>query len=69
MEDIMGLRREYDDEDQSFSNSFHEEEVSPEQLHRKKHVKKLLEDRLERKRLKEEFDELDGEFDWDDFDR
>ena len=46
-------------------NEIHLEENSETLAHRKA-VRKLLYDRLERKRLREEFDELDGEFEWDD---
>lgn len=63
----MSLRREYDDQDHSFSDFSMEEEV--EDISHKKRVRKLLEDKLERKRLKAELDELDGDFDWDDFDK
>jgi hypothetical protein len=42
-------------------------------LPKRKRIKKLLEDRLERKRLKDEFkddfDEINGEFDWDELDK
>jgi hypothetical protein len=40
-----------------------------EELGHRKRIRKLLEDRLERKRLRNEFDELDGEFDWRDYDK
>ena len=62
----MGLRREHE-EDFSFSEHHFEEDHEKEDLSHKRHVRKLLEERLERKRIKEEFDELDGEFNWDDF--
>lgn len=66
----MGLRRDYDENDEhSFSEFYPEEEMNAEGLKHKKHIRKRLEDRLERKRLKAEFDELDGEFDWEDFDK
>ena len=59
----MDLHEDYDD--QSFSDYNYDDEVD---VHRK-NVRRLLEDRLERKRLKDEFkddfDELSGEFDWD----
>lgn len=52
-------------------NLYHEQEDSKAIEHRRE-VKRMLEDKLERKRLKnelEDFDgELEGEFDWDDFD-
>jgi hypothetical protein len=60
----MDLHEEYDD--QSFSDYKYDDEVDT--AHRK-NVRRLLEERLERKRLKDEFkddfDELSGEFDWD----
>lgn len=67
----MGLRREYDDDDNhSFSDYSYEDEEDSVQLSHKRQVRKMLEERLERKRLKEELeDELDGEFDWDEFER
>lgn len=65
----MGLRRTHDDNDHySFSDLQHEREDSATLTH-KRQVRKMIEDRLERKRLKEEFDELDGEFDWEEFER
>lgn len=64
----MGLHKDYD-ENKSFSD-FNYEENDEETLNHKKQVRRLLEERLERKRLKAELeDELDGEFDWDDLDR
>lgn len=65
----MALHEE--SEDQTFSDFNFDDEVDD--LSRKKHVKRMLEDRLERKRLKEEFkddfDELSGEFDWDELEK
>jgi hypothetical protein len=59
----MDLHEDYDD--QSFSDYYDDD---GETAHRK-NVRRMLEDRLERKRLKDEFkddfDELNGEFDWD----
>lgn len=50
----------------------HYSEEKPEELSKRKRIKRMLEDKLERKRLleecKDEFDELDGEFDWSDWD-
>jgi len=68
MERIMSLHEDWDD--YSFSDKNYDEETeSVEELDHKKKIKRLLEERLERKRLKDEFkddfDELDGEFDWD----
>lgn len=62
----MSLRKDYDDS-YTFNDFSLEEDV--EELSHKKRIRKLLEDKLEKKRLKEEFDELDGEFDWDDIDK
>ena len=65
----MSLHEEYDD--QSFSDYNFDDDV--EDLSHKKRVKRMLEDRLERKRLKDEFkddfDELNGDFDWDELDK
>ena len=42
---------------------------NPDVLKHKKRVRQMLEDRLERKRLKDELDdEIEGEFDWKDLD-
>ena len=62
----MGLHRDLD-ESHSFSDYPMEEKA--EDISHKKKVRKLLEERLERKRVKAEFDELDGEFDWDEWER
>jgi hypothetical protein len=72
MEGIMSLHEESDD--YSFSDYNYEDDVDDiQKLNQKKKVKRLLEERLERKRLKDEFkddfDELSGEFDWDDLDK
>lgn len=64
----MSLRREYDEE-HAFTDFSHENDEDAEQLTHKRRVRKMIEERLERKRLKEEFDELDGEFDWDELER
>lgn len=66
----MGLHHDYEDS-QSFSEPGHDEDSDD--LDNKRRVRRLLEERLERKRLKEEFkdefDESNDEFDWDDFDK
>lgn len=62
----MSLHRERD-ETYSFSDFSIDEDKD--ELNRKKHLRKRLEDRLEKKRLRQELDELDGEFDWDELDR
>lgn len=44
-------------------------EDDQETMKHKKRVRQMLEDRIDRKRLKEELDdELEGEFDWKDLD-
>lgn len=60
----MSLRRDFD-ESQYFSDMKVEEEK--ENIPKRREIKKKLEDRLEQKRLKASFDELDGEFNWDDY--
>lgn len=63
---IMALH-EHDD---CLFNDYNYQDDESEDLSQKKKVKRLLEERLERKRLKDEwkedFDELNGEFNWDD---
>jgi hypothetical protein len=77
MENLMALHEE--SEDQSFTDYSYddrpikEEEDSADKIKQRKKVKRLLEEKLERKRLKDEFkddfDELSGEFDWDELDK
>ena len=63
----MGLHKDFDDS-QSFPDVNYQEDR--EDLPHRKQVRRMLEDKLERRRLKEELDdELEGEFNWDDFDR
>jgi len=63
----MSLHKDHDDS-QSFSDFNYEE--APQLSSHKKRVRQMLEEKLERKRLKAEFeDELDGEFDWSELDR
>lgn len=65
----MSLYEDYDS--QVFSDYNYEEEI--EDLPKKKRIRKLLEEKLERKRLRDEFkddfDELEGEFDWDEIEK
>lgn len=63
----MSLRKDYEEDYPYFSDFSLEEDM--EDLEKRKHIRKKLEDRLEQKRLREELDELDGEFDWDDLDK
>lgn len=66
---VMSLHEDYDD--QSFSDYKFDDEMD--ELNKKKRVKRMLEDIMEKKRLKDEFkddfDELGGEFDWDELDK
>lgn len=63
----MGLHKEYDD-NRNFSDFNYDED--PEELNHRKEVRRMLEDRLERKRLKQELeDDFTDEFSWDDLDR
>lgn len=66
MEIAMSFPRESESH-QPFSDINYDDDK--EALSHKKRVRRMLEERLERKRLKEEFDEMDGEFDWDEFER
>jgi hypothetical protein len=65
----MGLYKDQDDNSYNFDYNYSDED-DVEELANKKRVRRLLEARLERKRLKEELEdyegELDGEFNWDD---
>ncbi|KTD73568.1 PA3496 family putative envelope integrity protein [Legionella tucsonensis] len=65
----MDLHEDYDD--QSFSDYNYDDDV--ESTAHRKNIRRLLEEKLERKRLKEEFkddfDELSGDFDWDVIDK
>ena len=65
----MDPHEHYDD--QSFSDYNYDDDIES-SAHRR-NVRRMLEERLERKRLKEEFkddfDELSGDFDWDNLDK
>ena len=67
----MALHEESDD--YSFTDFKYDELDDTEKLNQKKKIKRLLDERLERKKLKDEFkddfDELNGEFDWDELDK
>ena len=62
-----------DSDDYSFTDFKYDELDDTEKLNQKKKVKRLLDERLERKKLKDEFkddfDELNGDFDWDELDK
>lgn len=63
----MALHEEFDE------NYFSDYRYNDEEVSHKKKIRRMLEDRLEQKRLrnefKDDFDELDGEFNWDDIDK
>jgi hypothetical protein len=64
----MGYYREHEkDDEQYFTEQEYDEEIVD--MPDKKRVRRLLEEKLERKRLRQEIDELDGEFDWDDLEK
>ena len=64
----MGYYREFEkDDEQYFTEQEYDEEIVDEPD--KRRVRRMLEDRLERKRLRQEIDEFDGEFDWDDLEK
>lgn len=63
----MGHYHEFKEENKHFPECNNEE--SPEDLPHKRRVRQMLEERLERKRMRDEIDELDGEFDWDEINR
>lgn len=63
----MGLHKDYDYKEDYNLNDYEKEEDAETRHHRKR-VRQMLEDRLERKRLKDEIDDIDSlledEFDW-----
>lgn len=63
---------EYDDHHLS-SEQGDDLEFDPADSHRKMEIKRKLDERMERRRLKQELEdyegELDEEFDWEDFDK
>lgn len=65
----MSLHEDYDKH--YFSDYKFDEDIDD--LPKRKRIKRMLEDKLEHKRLKDEFkddfDELGGEFDWDELDK
>lgn len=63
-----------DHEDIYFSTEFTDDfDLDPNDSVRKKEVRRKLEERMERRRLKQELEdyegELDKDFDWDEFDK
>ena len=65
----MRLPREYQDDDRYLNETEVERDDDQETLSHKRAIRRKLEERLERKRLREEIDDYDDEFDWDDFER
>jgi len=66
----MRLHRELVDDPEQYAVNIHLDEEGD--LDHKKQVRRLLEDRLERQRLKKELDldaEFGSDFDWSDLDR
>ena len=67
----MSLDKQWDDElnhSTDFNADFvNEKEDHESDKHRRK-IRKCIEERLETKRLRDEIDELDGDFDWDEID-
>ena len=64
----MSLHKDDYDDSQSFSDLNYEEDAKD--LKHRKQVRRMLDERLERKRLKQELDdEIEGEFDWNSLDR
>lgn len=65
LETMMSLHKNHD-EGQSFIDFNHEEDKN--ELSHRKHIRQLLENKLEQKRLKKELEyfdgELDGDFEW-----
>lgn len=63
----MGLHKDYDYKEDYNLNDYDQEEDAETKHHRKR-VRQMLEDRLERKRLRDEIDDIDSlledEFDW-----
>ena len=58
----LELNQEYVDNSEL---EFSEEEIL--QTQHRKDISKLLERKLEERKLRADFDELDGEFDWEDY--
>ena len=65
----MSLRKHHQEDEIYNPSDFSEDKESVEALKRRRKLRKSIEDRLERKRLHDEIDELDGDFDWNDVDR
>lgn len=63
------MRQHHIDDDMQNYNDFDYEE-DMETLNHKRQVRKMLEDKLEKKRLKAEiYDDFEDEFDWSEIDR
>lgn len=60
-------KREHEDDDVLYSDLSLEHE-DEEDITRRRYIRKKLETRLERKRMREDLDEFDGDFDWEEYD-
>lgn len=60
-------KREHEDDDVLYSD-FSLEHEDEEDITRRRYIRKKLETRLERKRMREDLDEFDGDFDWEEYD-
>lgn len=65
----MSLRKHRPEEVNYNPSDLLGEKESVELLKHRRKLRKTIEDRLDRKRLHDEIDELDGNFDWDEVDR
>ena len=58
----------HEESDWNHAHPVSEEETQETRAHHRE-VRRIIEDRLERKRLRDEIDELDGDFNWDELDK
>ena len=65
----MSLRKHHNEDEHYNPSDFPAENESDAVLKHRREVRKSIEERLERKRLHDQLDEFDGDFDWDDFER
>lgn len=68
------MKHQYDQEEPySFSDFSDDFDLDPDDNRRKKEIRRKLEDRMERRRLKQELEDYEGEygddFDWDELDK
>ncbi len=65
----MNLHKQQQDDEIYNSADFDAETENLELLCRRRKARKSIEEMLERKRLHDEIDELDGDFDWNELER